>query len=224
MTVCVLVFLPNSISIISQGLQIKPVENLDKIRKFPNPTMLSLGALRAMKRTYLHILAFERAKKFVPNLRLLIAGDASDNYGQKVLRQIKRSRFAGDISYLGRVDFAQKQLLMQRSHILVMTSVKEGWGLVVSEAASQGTPAVVYDVDGLRDSVQNNTTGLVVDCSPKALAAGVAEVLSDTQKYGAFRLAGWRFSQGLTLERSYQDFLQQLSLAQPALNQLKKEA
>jgi len=40
--------------------------------------------------------------------------------------------------------------LLQKSHVLAVTSVKEGWGLVVTEANPQGTPAVVYNVDGLR--------------------------------------------------------------------------
>jgi glycosyltransferase involved in cell wall biosynthesis len=43
-----------------------------------------------------------------------------------------------------------------------VTSVKEGWGLIVTEAGSQATPAIVYDVDGLRDSVTNRETGIIV--------------------------------------------------------------
>ena len=38
----------------------------------------------------------------------------------------------------------------------------EGWGIVVAEAAIRGTPAVGFDVPGLRDSVVNGQTGLLV--------------------------------------------------------------
>ena len=51
---------------------------------------------------------------------------------------------------------------MRQASVILVTSVKEGWGLVVTEANSQCTPAIVYDVDGLRDSVQNGKTGVVV--------------------------------------------------------------
>ena len=49
---------------------------------------------------------------------------------------------------------------MAEAHVLLMTSVREGWGLVVTEANACGTPAVVYNVPGLRDSVRNEETGL----------------------------------------------------------------
>ena len=47
------------------------------------------------------------------------------------------------------------------------TSVKEGWGLIVTEAGSQGTPAIVYDVDGLRDIVVESETGVIFNSKNK---------------------------------------------------------
>jgi glycosyltransferase involved in cell wall biosynthesis len=37
----------------------------------------------------------------------------------------------------------------------------EGWGIVVSEAAIRGTPAIAFDVPGLRDSVVDGETGIL---------------------------------------------------------------
>jgi glycosyltransferase involved in cell wall biosynthesis len=56
---------------------------------------------------------------------------------------------------------------------LAVTSVREGWGLVVDEAASVGTPSIGYDVDGLRDSV-TATTGTLVAPHPQALGEALA--------------------------------------------------
>jgi glycosyltransferase involved in cell wall biosynthesis len=53
--------------------------------------------------------------------------------------------------------------------VLVATGVREGWGLVVSEAAACGTFAVGYDVPGLRDSLRA-TGGVACDPTPSALA------------------------------------------------------
>jgi glycosyltransferase involved in cell wall biosynthesis len=102
---------------------------------------------------------------------------------------------------------------MRRSHLIVVTSVKEGWGLIVSEAASQGTPAVVYDVDGLRDSVRHQETGLVVAAQPTALAAAAAELLTDDPTYSRLQTAGWEWSKSLTFDQSYRDFKHILELA-----------
>ena len=59
---------------------------------------------------------------------------------------------------------------MARAHVHVATSVREGWGLVVSEAAALGTPTVAYDVPGLRDSTRA-AGGVVVPPTPDALVA-----------------------------------------------------
>jgi len=54
----------------------------------------------------------------------------------------------------------------------LVTSVREGWGLVVTEAASVGTPSYGYDVPGLRDSILVSG-GVSTACSPRALGAAV---------------------------------------------------
>jgi glycosyltransferase involved in cell wall biosynthesis len=54
--------------------------------------------------------------------------------------------------------------------------VREGWGLVITEAAAVGTPAIAYDVPGLRDSV-TASGGVLVEPNPRALAEALAEHL-----------------------------------------------
>ena len=51
---------------------------------------------------------------------------------------------------------------MSRSHVIVVASIREGWGLIVTESNAVGTPALVYDSPGLVDAVKINITGLVV--------------------------------------------------------------
>lgn len=202
---------PERIAIISEGLQIEPINALSDIKKFTRPTMLSLGALRAMKQTLDQIKAFEIAKQSIPDLQLKIAGDASDAYGQKVLAYIKQSPFRNDIEYLGRVSQEHKKELMQRCHFITVTSIKEGWGLIVTEAASQGTPAVVYNVDGLRDSVRHNETGLVTDKNtPNALANKITELLRHPKQFAQLQKNAWEWSREITFDNSYQQFLKQL--------------
>lgn len=170
-------FSKERISIISEGIRLTPVPDPTQIQKYSLPTLLSLGAVRNMKRTLEQIKAFELAKSAVPKLRLIIAGDISGAYGEKVHDYVKQSEYARDILVLGKVSEPEKQELMRRSHWLLVTSVKEGWCLVVTEAASQGTPAIVYDVDGLRDSVKSGITGFVVHPTPAALAETIVDVM-----------------------------------------------
>jgi len=94
-------FAPNRTHIISEGIEIEPVSSLTGIKKFERPTVLSLGAMRAMKRTLDQVKAFEFAKRDMPDLQLKVAGDSTGPYGQQVLQYIQNSPFKSDIDYLG---------------------------------------------------------------------------------------------------------------------------
>lgn len=201
-------FKKENIEIISEGIEIKPVENLDSVVKFPKPTMLALGALRSMKRTLDIVKAFEIAKQKISDLELVIAGSADNKYGQKVLNKIITSPYRDSIKYLGKVSLEKKIELMQRAHLLCVASVKEGWGLIVTEANSQGTPAVVYDVDGLRDSVKYDETGMICDeNNPVDMAGNIVELLNDKGRYERLRLNAWEWSKEINFENSYRDFI-----------------
>lgn len=206
-------FAEDSIHIISEGIELEPVADLAAITKFDKPTLLGLGAMRAMKRTLDQVSAFELAKKQLPDLQLKLAGSATGAYGERVLARIAASPYKDDIEYCGRVTAEEKLRLMQRSHALLSTSVREGWGLVVTEAASQSTPAVVYDAHGLRDSVRNNQTGVVTAANPAALADGVISLLGDEQRYQVIRRAAWEWSKEITFDQSYRDLKKVLELA-----------
>jgi glycosyltransferase involved in cell wall biosynthesis len=206
-------FIIEKISVIPIGITAKPLESLDGIEKFARSTLLSLGSIRAMKRTLDQIQAFEIAKKDMPDLQLKIAGNASDSYGKKVLDRIIVSDHAHDIEYLGCVSEAQKTELMQKSHFILVTSVKEGWGLIVTEANSQGTPAVVYDVDGLRDSVRESETGILSkENSPEGMADAISQGLQHTERYMQLRKNAWLWSRELTLENCYLEFVRKANI------------
>ncbi|HSX17221.1 MAG TPA: glycosyltransferase family 4 protein [Patescibacteria group bacterium] len=197
---------PEHTHLISEGIEISPVPNLNTIKKFARPTLLSLGAMRGMKRTIDQVKAFELAKQDIPELQLKIAGDSSGAYGKTVLEYIQNSPFRDDIEYLGRVSYEQKIELMRRADLITVTSVKEGWGLIVTEAASQGTPAIVYDVDGLRDSVKDGQTGVITKQTPAALAAGIITTLQNKTRYDSMQRQAWEWSKHITFDQSYQDF------------------
>lgn len=209
-------FSSNKIFIVPIGIAESVLTHPVKSEKFQQPTLLSLGSIRKMKRTLDQIVAFEYAKKHLPNLQLKIAGGISDAYGNKVLRRIAESTYAKDIEYLGYVDSAKKIELMQKSHLILVTSVKEGWGLIVTEANRQGTPAAVYDVDGLRDSVKDRDTGMISTVNtPRGLADVIVEIFSNYENYARMKNEAWSWSLKFTLEESYSAFKQALRIFFP---------
>jgi len=205
-------FKGKNISIISVGIEMEPVNSLETIKKFEKPTILSLGAIRSMKRTDQIIKAFEVGKESIPNLELIIAGDSCGLYGQKMLNLVNNSKYSASIQCLGRVNAAQKSELMQKAHLIIVTSVKEGWGLIVTEANSQGTPAVVYNVDGLRDAVKDDQTGLVCEKNTLVnLAEQIAGILKNHNFYKTLQKNSWEWSKKINFKNSYKQFISNIN-------------
>ncbi|MBL8159338.1 glycosyltransferase family 4 protein [Candidatus Saccharibacteria bacterium] len=206
-------FKAENISIISEGIEMEPLERIEQATKYSHPTVLSLGAMRAMKQTWDQVKAFEIAKEKIPDLKMKLVGNAEGPYGETVLEYIKHSQYADDIEYLGRVPYEEKVEVMQKSHLVLVTSIKEGWCLVVTEANSQGTPAVAYNADGLRDSIRHGETGYLTEVNdPTHLAERIVYVLGDAEKYHTVRVNGWRWSREITFRKSYEDFKEVVEL------------
>jgi glycosyltransferase involved in cell wall biosynthesis len=201
-------FKKENISIVSEGVDVKAVADLNTVQKYIDPTLLSLGAVRPMKRTHDILKAFEISKVQIPNLKIIFAGDDSGSYGTKLKEMIYNSRYKSDITLLGRVTPEKKTELMTASHLICVTSIKEGWGLIVTEANRRGTPAIAYNVDGLRDSVRNDMTGLLTKTNaPHSLAESVNKALLDNDNYGSMRVRAHSWSKEITFEKQYSDFL-----------------
>ena len=195
------------LSLVSEGIELAPVRSLAEIKKAPQPTLLSLGSLRPMKRALDIVHAFELAKRELPALTLVVAGDGEGSYAARVKRAMRDSPHADAIRYEGRVSAERKRALMREAHAIAVASVKEGWCMAVTEAASQGTPAAVYDVDGLRDSVKDGVTGILAkENSPQGLARAIVELFRRSA-YAELQERAWEWSRSITFDRSYHDFM-----------------
>ena len=83
------------------------------------------------------------------------------------------------VVFHGHVDEATKHRLLARASLHLMPSRKEGWGLAVSEAAQHGVPTIGYHhAAGLRDSVDDGETGLLVD-DVAAMTVATRRLLAD---------------------------------------------
>ena len=93
-----------------------------------------------------------------------------DGYLRKKLEESKIK----DVTFYGHVNEELKYQLLSRAHLILVPGIREGWGLVVTEANAMGTPAIGYNVPGLRDSIKNDETGILVkNNSPYELARAI---------------------------------------------------
>src|SRR5258708_23633911 len=74
--------------------------------------------------------------------------------------------------------------MLERAHVMINPSNREGWGLVNIEANAMGTPVVAYNSPGLVDSVNDGVSGMICkENSPEDLANNVYRILGDEKSY-----------------------------------------
>lgn len=173
---------PKNCTVINCGIKNKILEKLPKKEK--DPTFIFVSRVVKMKGIEDVIAAFFRIAKVKKQAKLWIVGDGDLNYVNKLKLLVKNYGFENKIIFFGKVNEEKKLELMRKAHLLLHASVKEGWGLVVAEAASQATPSVVYNVNGLRDSVINNKTGIVIGKNnPDEMAKSVIKLINSKKEY-----------------------------------------
>jgi glycosyltransferase involved in cell wall biosynthesis/SAM-dependent methyltransferase len=66
------------------------------------------------------------------------------------------------VEVVGWIEEWERNALLEESWFLVHAALREGWGMVTMEAGAVGTPSLVLDAPGVRDSVLDDTTGIIV--------------------------------------------------------------
>jgi glycosyltransferase involved in cell wall biosynthesis len=96
------------------------------------------------------------------------------------------------VTFRGHVSDELRGQLLDRSWVLLVPSVKEGWGIAIMEAAARGVPALAYEsAGGVCESICDTVTGrLVPDLTD--LTKRTAELLTDADLRNRYAAAARR--------------------------------
>ncbi|WP_327378052.1 glycosyltransferase family 4 protein [Streptomyces sp. NBC_01216] len=178
------------------------------------PALTVVSRLVPQKRVDLLVQAMPALLRRTPALHLDICGDGPERPALRTLAQTLGVTSA--VTFHGHVSDARREELFHHAWLTVVPSVAEGWGLTVIEANAVGTPALAYDVPGLRDAVQPGVNGRLLD--PAAdLGEGVAAALEEladpaARERTAARCRAWAaaFSWDASAERLAQVLLEEM--------------
>ncbi len=87
--------------------------------------------------------------------------------------------WSGDIRVLGHVPQPQLKTLYSRSHLLVLPSVQEGFGMVMAQALACGCPVVASEHTGARDLYRDGSEGCIVPVRDAPALAERLQALAD---------------------------------------------
>jgi glycosyltransferase involved in cell wall biosynthesis len=189
----------NDVEVIPQGGL--GVQHLSE--KASVPTFIFVGRLTANKRPDHAIEAFRVLRRSLPDARLWVIGRGEMTHSLK-------ANLPQGAELLGRVTRSDLLQRMSTAHLLLVTSVREGWGLVVTEANALGTPSVAYDVPGLRDSVRHGATGLLTEPDPRSLAQAAEVLFRDPARYSKLQSQAVEWGQSCTWDKTASAVLRSL--------------
>ncbi|MFA5718997.1 MAG: glycosyltransferase [Desulfobulbaceae bacterium] len=143
------------------------------------------------------IQAYKLVKKFVPSVQLVLAGGGAtdDPEGEQVLREVQdNSAGDPDIHVLLLPPDAHRTInaLQRAAHIVLQKSIKEGFGLTVTEAMWKGKPVIGGDTGGIRLQVINFNTGFRVN-TPEGAALRIRYLFHNREKIGEIGLKAREF-------------------------------
>ena len=181
--------------------------------KEPRGELVAVGRLVPSKRFDHAIRALAKLRESHGSAQLTIIGEGRERTNLEQLSE--RLGLSRAVRFAGRVTDETKVALLEQADLLVACAVREGWGLTTTEAARLGTPAVAYDVPGLRDSIVDGETGLLTRCSPSALAESISRLVADRPRYDSLRAMAWERWRDVSWDRTAASFERALLSAVP---------
>lgn len=195
---------PDWIEVIPNGI------DLDRFTPAPqtktvSPSLVYVGRLKEYKRVDLVIDAVGRLAERGVDVDLDVAGK-----GDRMAALQAQARKAGlddRVRFQGFVTEGEKLDLLRRAWIHVLTSPKEGWGISSIEAAACGTPTVASDAPGLRESVIDGETGLLVPHGDvEALTSALERLIRDPELRARMGAEARDFARRFSWDASADDF------------------
>jgi glycosyltransferase involved in cell wall biosynthesis len=186
------------INVLPEGLNVTPLSNVKE--KEANPTVIFMGRLKKAKLPHHALQTFSIIKSEIPDAKMWVIGDG-------YLREKLESSKMKDVTFFGHVSNEKKYELLSRAHIILVPAVREGWGLVVTEANAMGTPAIGYDVHGLRDSITHDETGITIkERSPEAMGQQAILLLRDSDRLSKYSMNALEFSKQFSWDKTASSF------------------
>ena len=177
----------------------------------PSPRLVALGRLVPHKRVEHAIEVVARLRHRWPELRLSVVGEGW--WDDELHARAAELGVTDRVDFAGHVDEQTKHEELARAWVHLCPSVKEGWGLVVTEAGSHRVPTVGYrSAGGLRESVLDGLTGVLVDDLDEMVEA-VDQLLADENRRLAMGEAAARHAASFSWPASTRRFAAVLASA-----------
>jgi glycosyltransferase involved in cell wall biosynthesis len=155
---------------------------------------ISVGRLVPVKGYRNLIEAIGLVKRDIPRIRLVIAGEGSER--EALEEQVQTESLQKNVFFLGlRRDIPE---ILSCGDVFLLSSLNEGFGLVLLEAMAMRLPIVATRVGGIPEVVVDGDTGFLVDPgNPTAMADALLKIYQDPRLANELGIAGYKRAKSL---------------------------
>jgi glycosyltransferase involved in cell wall biosynthesis len=189
---------PERIAVVHNGTSPPPPVSARRSR---TPALVVVGRLVPHKQIEHAIDTVGALRAEHPDLHLTVVGSG---WWEEDLRKYAAEAGVADlVVFTGFVHEERKHEILAESWVMLLPSLKEGWGLVVGEAGAHEVPTVAYaSAGGTRESIQHGESGLLV-ADREGFTTAVHTLVSDEEERRRLgegararsRLFAWEHSQ-----------------------------
>ena len=116
-------------------------------------------------------------RRNVPDVELVIVGEGFER--DLIVESIAQHHAQDWVRLAGRVTDEELRSLYRKAWVATSASIREGWGMTLTEAAACGTPTVATNISGHADAVEVGRSGLLAS-SDEELIDTMTQVLTDS--------------------------------------------
>jgi glycosyltransferase involved in cell wall biosynthesis len=149
-------------------------------RRDTEPLVVAVGRLVPVKRFDRLIDTLVALRRVHGTLRAVIVGEGYERPALEA--QIRAADAASWLTLPGRMPDHELVTLYRRAWLVMSTSVREGWGMTLTEAGACGVPAVATRIAGHTDAVVDGESGILADTDQQLVAAADTLLSGDVER------------------------------------------
>jgi glycosyltransferase involved in cell wall biosynthesis len=155
---------PEKIKIINNSVDLDEYarsSNIFPVALFGEPTLITIGRLIPLKRIDKIIKAIRELSREYKKIKLLIVGDGPEK--AYLGRTVEDLDLITNVTFMGPVEHESVVELLNRSDMLILNSIEEGFPHVILEAMASKTPVIATNIPGIKGLIEDGKTGLLID-------------------------------------------------------------
>jgi len=179
--------LKNKNIVLEMGVDLSEFETLPRYgtfrAKYPilkdKKIILFLSRINFKKGLDILVKAFADIARKREDVYLVIAGPDNEGYSRRVKGWLAKEEMLNRVIFTGMLVGQDKLAVFKDSDLFVLPSYSENFGMAVIEAMACGIPVVISNKVGIYREIQENNSGVVVECQEGSLCEGIRSILDN---------------------------------------------